>query len=57
MYSIGKVADTIMSVTGLTNSDIDTVWSKIDETIKEGHTLQEVKNYILKKIKQGEEQE
>jgi hypothetical protein len=54
MFDIGKVADTVVEMTGLMHCDIDTVWKRyLHPAVKEEHTLKEVKAYIEKKIEQG----
>jgi hypothetical protein len=54
MIDIGTVANTTVEMTGLMNCDIDTAWKRyLHPAVKEGHSLEEVKAYIEKKIEQG----
>lgn len=56
MFDIGKVADTVIEMCGLTGKDIDTVWKHyIHDLVKEGHSLEEVKAFIQKKQELGTE--
>lgn len=58
MFDIGKVADTVIEMCGLTGKDIDTVWKHyIHDLVKEGHSLEEVKAFIQKKQELGTEQQ
>jgi len=58
MFDIGKVADTVIEMCGLTGKDIDTVWKYyIHDLVKEGRSLEEVKAYIQHKQNLGAKQE
>ena len=57
-FEIGKVADTLVSMSGMIGKDYETTWKYyIHDLIKEQFTLNEVLDYIKKKEKQGEQYE
>lgn len=58
MFDIGKVADAVMEMCGLTGKDIATVWKYYThDLVKEGHSLEEVNAYIQHKQEHGSGQQ
>ncbi len=57
-FEIGKVADTLVEMSGLFGKDLETTWKYyIHDIIKKQFSFDEVKAYINKKQNQGEESE
>lgn len=55
-FEIGKVADTLMEMSALVGKDLETTWKYyIHDLIKMQFSFDDIKAYIEKKQKQGEE--
>lgn len=55
-FEIGKVADTLVSTSALVQKDLKTTWDYyIHDLIKMQFSFEDVKAYIEKKQRQGEE--